>query len=128
MAAASWECCEPASQPACCCSTAPAALLMQLPLPAAKVRPIGRGAIVFCGPRPSPPTSSTVAPAIPSHLPCFPAVEGVAAAKAATRDTLWVCLESGLRLLHPFLPFVTAELWQRLPRRPGQAQAEVRGW
>ena len=56
--------------------------------------------------------------------------DGVAAAKAAkaaTRDALWVCLESGLRLLHPFMPFVTEELWQRLPRRPrrpGQVQAE----
>ena len=31
------------------------------------------------------------------------------------RDALWVCLESGLRLLHPFMPFVSEELWQRLP-------------
>ena len=46
-----------------------------------------------------------------------------AAAKAATRNTLWVCLEAGLRLLHPFMPFVSEELWQRLPRRPGQQQA-----
>lgn len=33
------------------------------------------------------------------------------------QDTLWVCLENGLRLLHPFMPFVTEELWQRLPSR-----------
>ncbi|PRW56769.1 valine--tRNA ligase isoform A [Chlorella sorokiniana] len=51
------------------------------------------------------------------------AVPGAAAAKQATRDTLWICLETGLRLLHPFMPFVTEELWQRLPRRPGQQQA-----
>ncbi|KAK9015180.1 hypothetical protein V6N11_006297 [Hibiscus sabdariffa] len=31
------------------------------------------------------------------------------------QDTLWTCLEIGLRLLHPFMPFVTEELWQRLP-------------
>ena len=40
------------------------------------------------------------------------AAAGSAAAKLATRNTLWVCLETGLRLLHPFMPFVTEELWQ----------------
>jgi len=42
---------------------------------------------------------------------------GNEAAKKATRDTLWTCIDAGLRLLHPFMPFVTEELWQRLPRR-----------
>ncbi|KAF6175610.1 hypothetical protein GIB67_022612 [Kingdonia uniflora] len=32
------------------------------------------------------------------------------------RNTLWVCLDNGLRLLHPFMPYVTEELWQRLPQ------------
>ena len=49
------------------------------------------------------------------------AAPGAAAAKAATRATLWTCLETGLRLLHPFMPFVTEELWQRLPRGEGRA-------
>jgi len=31
-------------------------------------------------------------------------------------NTLYICLEFGLRLLHPFMPFVTEELYQRLPR------------
>ncbi|KAL3686885.1 hypothetical protein R1sor_013194 [Riccia sorocarpa] len=40
--------------------------------------------------------------------------------KKATRDTLWVCLDTGLRLLHPIMPFLTEELWQRLPQRQGE--------
>jgi valyl-tRNA synthetase len=28
--------------------------------------------------------------------------------------TLYTCLDYGLRLLHPIMPFVTEELWQRL--------------
>jgi len=32
---------------------------------------------------------------------------------------LYHCIEEGLRLLHPFMPFLTEELWQRLARRAG---------
>uniref|UniRef100_A0A7R9VF87 valine--tRNA ligase n=1 Tax=Chlamydomonas euryale TaxID=1486919 RepID=A0A7R9VF87_9CHLO len=42
-------------------------------------------------------------------------------AQQDTRATLWAALETGLRLLHPFMPFVTEDLWQRLPRRPDHA-------
>jgi valyl-tRNA synthetase len=44
--------------------------------------------------------------------------------KKQTRDTLWVCLDTGLRLLHPFMPFLTEELWQRLPQKPGVVKAK----
>eukprot|EP00970_Alexandrium_tamarense_P018589 scaffold13354_cov181-Alexandrium_tamarense.AAC.2 len=35
----------------------------------------------------------------------------------AAQATLWVAIEAGLRILHPMMPFVTEELWQRLPGR-----------
>ena len=41
----------------------------------------------------------------------------------AFRQTLWSCLESGLRLLHPLMPFVTEELWQRLPKGKGSSNS-----
>jgi len=40
-----------------------------------------------------------------------------------SRETLYTCLDNGLRLLHPFMPFVTEELWQRLPRRPNDTES-----
>jgi len=32
-----------------------------------------------------------------------------------TQDLLLLTLETNLRLLHPFMPFITEEIWQRLP-------------
>ncbi|XP_069738657.1 valine--tRNA ligase-like [Phaenicophaeus curvirostris] len=43
----------------------------------------------------------------------------------AARETLFVCLDAGLRLLAPFMPFVTEELWQRLPPRAPPAPPSI---
>ncbi len=41
------------------------------------------------------------------------------AAKEAVRRTLVTVLDQTMRLLHPFMPFITEEIWQALPlRRP----------
>lgn len=37
--------------------------------------------------------------------------------KAVSRRVLFTCLDYGLRLLSPFMPFITEELFQRLPRK-----------
>ena len=47
------------------------------------------------------------------------------AAIATARQTLYTCLDAGLRLISPFMPFVTEELWQRLPRRPTTGSSET---
>ena len=36
---------------------------------------------------------------------------------AVAQDVAFQCLDTLLRFLHPFMPFVTEELWSRLPRR-----------
>jgi len=45
---------------------------------------------------------------------------GSEAEKAETRKVLAHVLETALRALHPYAPFVTEELWQRLPRPAGR--------
>lgn len=48
-----------------------------------------------------------------------------AATRKSAQQTLYTCLDHGLRLLHPFMPFVTEELWQRLPRRPNDPTPSI---
>ncbi|VDM97144.1 unnamed protein product [Thelazia callipaeda] len=42
--------------------------------------------------------------------------DGKSEGAEASRKVLYQCLEVGLRLLSPFMPFITEELWQRLPQ------------
>ena len=37
--------------------------------------------------------------------------------RRSAQDTLYTCHDLGFRILHPFMPYMTEELWQRLPRR-----------
>ena len=45
---------------------------------------------------------------------------GTAAEKEAVREILYLCVDTGLRALAPFMPFLSEELYQRLPRNVNQ--------
>jgi valyl-tRNA synthetase len=52
------------------------------------------------------------------------AAEDRAGAQAAWRN-LFAVFDAALRLLHPFMPFLTEELWHRLPQRAGAASISL---
>ena len=41
--------------------------------------------------------------------------KGTGEEKLSAQYVLWYTLENTLRLLHPFIPFITEEIWQKLP-------------
>ncbi|RWS05960.1 Valine--tRNA ligase-like protein, partial [Dinothrombium tinctorium] len=53
------------------------------------------------------------------YLECIKPInqKGDEESKQTAKQTLYTAVDIGLRLLHPFMPFVTEELFQRLPRR-----------
>ena len=49
--------------------------------------------------------------------------KGDAERQASAKYVLWLVLENLLRLLHPFMPFITEEIWQALPKKSGAADS-----
>ena len=52
-----------------------------------------------------------------------PVLYGESEDKAAVKECLLVVLERTLRLLHPFMPFVTEEIWQNIPVKGPESEA-----
>ena len=46
-----------------------------------------------------------------------PILKGGGEAAASRRHTLYTILDTSLRLLHPFMPFVTESIWKELPQK-----------
>jgi len=44
--------------------------------------------------------------------------------RATAQQVLWYTLSEILRLLHPFMPFISEEIWQHLPHREGSLMLE----
>jgi valyl-tRNA synthetase len=51
--------------------------------------------------------------------------DGTDEEKSSAIETLYTALESALTMIHPFMPYITEELWQRLPRRPGDTTPSI---
>lgn len=43
--------------------------------------------------------------------------EGTEAQQKSAKDTLYILIDNALRLIHPFMPLISEEMWQRLPKR-----------
>ena len=50
---------------------------------------------------------------------------GTPSEQDSAKQTLYTALEGGLTMIHPFMPFISEELWQRLPRRPGDTTPSI---
>lgn len=51
--------------------------------------------------------------------------DGTEQQKKSAQDTLYTSIDGALRLIHPFMPFLTEEMWQRLPRRAGETAESI---
>lgn len=51
--------------------------------------------------------------------------DGAPEEQASVQQTLYHTLDVALRLLHPFMPFISEELWQRFPKRQGDVPQTI---
>src|SRR5207247_9154370 len=51
-----------------------------------------------------------------------------AGSRAAAHSVLAYCFDTALRLLHPVVPFITEELWQKLPGRKPEELLAAATW
>jgi len=52
-------------------------------------------------------------------------LEGSETERKSARDTLYTTIDGALRLIHPFMPFISEEMWQRIPRRASEKSKSI---
>lgn len=55
----------------------------------------------------------------------FLILEGTPEQQKSAKDTLYNTVDAALKLIHPFMPYITEELWQRIPRRPNDTTPSI---
>ncbi|SMN18166.1 similar to Saccharomyces cerevisiae YGR094W VAS1 Mitochondrial and cytoplasmic valyl-tRNA synthetase [Maudiozyma saulgeensis] len=51
--------------------------------------------------------------------------EGSATEQKSAKDTLYILLDNALKMIHPFMPFISEEMWQRLPKRASEKAVTI---
>lgn len=51
--------------------------------------------------------------------------EGSATEQKSAKDTLYILLDNALKMIHPFMPFISEEMWQRLPKRSSEKAVTI---
>lgn len=51
--------------------------------------------------------------------------DGTEEERQSALQTLYTTLEAALTMIHPFMPYITEEMWQRMPRRPNDSTKSV---
>jgi len=51
--------------------------------------------------------------------------DGTEVERNSAIQTLYTALEAALTMIHPFMPFITEEMWQRMPRRPSDETKSI---
>lgn len=51
--------------------------------------------------------------------------DGTPEERESAIQTLYTALEAALTMIHPFMPFISEEMWQRMPRRPSDETKSI---
>lgn len=51
--------------------------------------------------------------------------EGTTAQQKSAKDTLYILLDNALKMIHPFMPFISEEMWQHLPKRASETSPTI---